>query len=61
VEVGAKVAEGIANRVSMGTSVGVGELDIGVSNSSVGRGVGDVPFTGRLQDKSPSTTKTVHR
>jgi hypothetical protein len=61
VEVGAIVEVAIASRVSMGTSVGVEKLDVGVTSSSVGRGVGGVPCMGRLQETSPSTTKTIHR
>jgi hypothetical protein len=60
VDVGAKVAVGSASKVSMGTRVGVGEVNVGVSSSSVGRGVGGVPFTGRLHDAIAKTTKTNH-
>jgi hypothetical protein len=61
VGVGAKVAVGSASRVSIGTSAGVDELDIGVASSSVGRGVGGVPFAGRLQEVNTKTMITIQR
>jgi hypothetical protein len=59
--VGTKVAVGRASRVSMGIIVGVGELDVDESSLSVGKGVGDVPFTGTLHEVNTKTITIFQR
>jgi hypothetical protein len=45
----------------MGTSVGVEELEFGVSSSSVGRGVEVVPLAGRVHDVNIKAASTIQR